>query len=350
MTYGLYLDRGFGETRGVVALNGRPHRLLIEREDDLACQRLGAVSVARIRKLDKALGFAFLHMADGPDGLLPLGGGSAGLVEGAALAVEVAAEARRDKPGMDKGVMLRLVELADGAPRMLRSAPDITERLRALEPAAALIEGRQATDACDQAQDEALAVGHDLPGGGSISIESTRALTAIDVDLGARSGGDARRAARQTNLAAIGEAARLLRLKGLGGLVVIDLVGKGHDGAAFAEAARKAFAPDGAGVGIGPISRFGLFELSLPRTGAPVADRLLDAQGQLSAETVAFAMLRAMDREGRASPGGRIIAACSKIVAEAAEPHLAALANRIGYRFELQVVDEPGRRFEVTSR
>jgi Ribonuclease G/E len=346
----LYLDRGFGETRGALAIDGRPHRLLIERQDEQPSQRLGSVSVARIRRIEKGLNLAFLQMADGPDGLLPLGAGLADLVEGSAILVEVTAEARADKPGAAKAVVVRLVKAAEGAPRLLRPAPDMAARLAGLAPGAPMVEGAQAGEACDIAQDEALAISHTLPGGGSISIETTRALTAIDVDLGARPGGDPRRAARQANLVAIGEAARLLRLKGLGGLVVIDLVGKGHDGAALGEAARKAFAPDGAGVAIGPISRFGLFELSLPRAAAPVAERLLDEQGQLSPATVAFAMLRSMEREGRASPGGRIVATCTAVVAAAADPYLAALANRIGPRFEVQAVDGPGRRFEVTSR
>ena len=350
MTERLYLDRGFGETRGAFVVDGRPHRLLIERQDEPPSQKLGAISVARVRRIERGLKLAFLQMADGPDGLLPLGAGLADLVEGSAILVEVAAEARGDKPGANKAVVVRLVEAAEGASRLLRPGPDLATRLTGLAPGAPVVEGAQATEACDVAQDEALAIVHALPGGGSISIETTRALTAIDVDLGARPGGDPRRAARQANLAAIGQAARLLRLKGLGGLVVIDLVGKGHDGAALAEAARGAFAPDGAGVAIGPISRFGLFELSLPRAAAPVAERLLDDQGRLSPETVAFAMLRAMAREGRAAPGGRIVAACTAVVASAAEPYLAALANRIGPRFEVQAVDGPGRRFEVTSR
>ena len=350
MTARLYLDRGFGEIRGVLVVDGRAHRLLIERQDEWQSQRLGAVSVARIRRIERGLTLAFLQMADGPDGLLPLGADVAGRVEGAAIMVEVTAEARSDKLGGNKAAVVRLIEAAEGAPRLLRAAPDLAARLASLAPGAPVVEGAQAAEACDIAQDEALAVSHALPGGGSISIETTRALTAIDVDLGARPGGDPRRAARQANLAAIGEAARLLRLKGLGGLVVIDLVGKGHDGAAFAEAARKAFAPDGTGVAIGPISRFGLFELSLPHATAPVAERLLDERRALSPATVAFAMLRAMEREGRAAPGGRIVATCETVVAAAAEPYLAALANRIGPRFEVQAVDSPYSGFEVTSR
>ena len=117
----------------------------------------------------------------------------------------------------------------------------------------------------DAAQDEALETIFPLPGGGSFAIEPTRALIAVDVDLGAAAGPAAKRAARAANLAALSEAARVLRLKGLGGLVVIDLAGRGHDGAALLTAAKTAFAPDNPGVAFGPISRFGTLELTVPR-------------------------------------------------------------------------------------
>src|SRR5205814_1930525 len=60
-----------------------------------------------------------------------------------------------------------------------------------------------ARDAADLAEQEALSQVHALPGGGLISIEPTRALVAVDVDIAGRPGGDARRLARQVNLTAI---------------------------------------------------------------------------------------------------------------------------------------------------
>jgi Ribonuclease G/E len=287
-------------------------------------------------------------MADGPDALLPLAKDGPALTEGAAVEVTVIAEARADKPGAPKAATVRLLGPSDGGPRLIQPAPALEDRLAALAPGAELVAGLHAREACDQAQDEALATLHPLPGGGTISLEPTRALVAIDVDVGGRAGGDPRRLARQTNLAAIAEAARLLRLKGLGGLVVMDLVGKGHDGKVLAEAARTAFAPEGVAVGIGPISRFGLFELSLPHAGTPVADRLLDEAGQISAATAAFALLRAMEREARAEPGGRLLAYADVDVAAVAEAHLPALAARIGARFKLEAKPGLGHRFEVS--
>ncbi|MEJ0066174.1 MAG: hypothetical protein WDM85_12770 [Caulobacteraceae bacterium] len=60
-----YLDVGVGETRGVVTLDGRPERLLIRRDDDLACQALGAEVVGRVRKVERQLALAFIDLGEG---------------------------------------------------------------------------------------------------------------------------------------------------------------------------------------------------------------------------------------------------------------------------------------------
>ena len=53
-----FIDKGIGETRGVVTLDGRPERLLIARAGEDPVGALGARSVARVRKVDRALGTA----------------------------------------------------------------------------------------------------------------------------------------------------------------------------------------------------------------------------------------------------------------------------------------------------
>ena len=55
-----FLDEGFGERRGLVVLDGRPERLLFERDGEPASQRLGAGSVARVRTIERGLNLAFL--------------------------------------------------------------------------------------------------------------------------------------------------------------------------------------------------------------------------------------------------------------------------------------------------
>lgn len=343
----LYLDEAVGEARGVLMVEGRPERLLIERDTDPASQRLGATSTARIRRIEAGLDLAFLQMADGPDGVLPLNRDLPPLTEGLSVEVEVVAEGR---PGAAKGVVLRFLREGAGPPRLIDEGVGLAARLAHLAPGHPVMTGEDAREAADLAQDAALAQTHPLPGGGSICIQPTRALIAVDVDAGGRAGSDPKRVARQANLAAIAETARLLRLKGLGGLVVIDLVGKGHDGKLMSEAAAAAFAPEGLTVGIGPISRFGLFELSIPRSVTPLADRLLDADGQTSFETAALEMIRAIEREGRAMPGARVTAWCAFETAEAAKPFLTTLAGRMGHRFQVETRPGMGRRHEVAVR
>lgn len=342
----LYLDRGPGETRGVVTLAGRAERLLIERPDDLPAQRLGARLVGRIARVDRSLASVFIDIGQGPQAVAPL---AAGLAEGAMMRLEIAAEARAEK-----GPVARLAGPAEGPPRLLAPAPDLAARLAGFAPGVRIVEGAEAREAADVAQDAALAVEHPLPGGGSIAVEPTRALTAVDVDLGGR-GGDPRRAARAANLAAIAEAARLLRLKALGGLVVIDLVGRGHDGPALSEAARLAFAADEPGVAIGPISRFGAFELSIPRRWRPVAEVLCGPDGRLSAQSRAAALLRAAERAALADPGARLAVRAPADAIASATPHMPELFARFGQRIAF-AADETladlrsGGRFEIDSR
>lgn len=340
----LYLDKAPGESRGVVTLDGLPERLLIRRIDDSPAQALGARSVARVRRIERGQGGAFVDLGDGPEALLPMTGAAKSLNEGAAVEVEVTAEARRGK-----GAVVQFIALADGAPRLLAPAPGLTEQLSRFAPDQAVGWGAEAREAADMAEEAALAIEHALPGGGTIAIEPTRALTAVDVDLGAGRG-DSARAARRTNLTAIAEAARLLRLKSLGGLVVFDLIGERHDGAALTAAVKTAFAPDQPGVSIGPVSRLGLLQLALPRRGRPVGELLNDADGHASAVAVALRLMRALEREGRADGGARLAGWCAPAVATAAHAYIDELIGRIGPRFEIRA--EPGFRrdqVEVSS-
>jgi len=341
-----YLDVGVGETRGVVTLDGRPERLLIARGGDVACQVLGAEAIGRVRKVERQLALAFVDLGEGPDGVLNLRPDMARIAEGQALAVEIRTEARAGK-----GASLRLIGEAEGPPRLLAAPPGVESELIALAPHHPLVTGHAARATCDAAEAEALATTFPLPGGGSLAIERTRALVAVDVDLGERPGGDAKRATRAANFAALTAAARLLRLKGEGGLVVIDLAGRGHDGPALLTGARNAFAPDNPGVAMGPISRFGTLELTVPRRRRSVLDRLEGESGQLTAQTLALRLVRAVEREAAANPGARIAARAAPDVAEAAGAYLKALSDRFGARLELAAdAARPREAFEVAAQ
>jgi Ribonuclease G/E len=291
---------------------------------------LGARSIARARRIDRASAGAFMDLGGGIEAVLALTDPAAGLAEGAVVEVEVTAEPRRGK-----SAVVRLIGPGEGPPRLSAAAPPLVEQLRGYAPGEDIAEGLEARLIADEAEAEALASEHPLPGGGSLAVEPTRALTAIDVDLGAGAG-DARQAARRANLAAISAAARLLRLKALGGLVAIDLVGKGHDGEALSAAAKTAFAPDGPGVSIGPVNRFGLMILAKPWRHRPVRDILCGADGGASATTTGCRLLRALEREGWSDRGARLVGRCSPATAVAAHAYMGELSDRLGARFAIE--------------
>ena len=107
-----------------------------------------------------------------------------------------------------------------------------------------------------------------LPSGGAIVIDHTEALVAVDVNS-ARStkGSDIEETALRTNLEAAEEVARQLRLRDLGGLIVIDFIDmeEGKNQRAVEQRLRDALHFDRARVQMGKISRFGLMELSRQR-------------------------------------------------------------------------------------
>jgi ribonuclease E len=107
-----------------------------------------------------------------------------------------------------------------------------------------------------------------LPAGGSIVIDHTEALVAIDVNSArATKGGDIEETALRTNLEAADEVARQLRLRDLGGLIVIDFIDmeSQRNQREVENRLRDALKYDRARVQIGKISRFGLMELSRQR-------------------------------------------------------------------------------------
>ncbi|MEI7251423.1 ribonuclease E, partial [Pectobacterium versatile] len=107
-----------------------------------------------------------------------------------------------------------------------------------------------------------------LPSGGSIVIDTTEALTAIDINSArATRGGDIEETAFNTNLEAADEIARQLRLRDLGGLIVIDFIDMTpvRHQREVENRLRDSVRQDRARIQIGRISRFGLLEMSRQR-------------------------------------------------------------------------------------
>ncbi|MFN3580535.1 MAG: ribonuclease E [Pseudomonas sp.] len=107
-----------------------------------------------------------------------------------------------------------------------------------------------------------------LPSGGSIVIDHTEALVSIDINSSrATKGSDIEETALQTNLEAAEEIARQLRLRDIGGLIVIDFIdmSPAKNQRAVEERVKESLEADRARVQVGRISRFGLLEMSRQR-------------------------------------------------------------------------------------
>ncbi len=322
----LFLDVCPGERRGVVVLDGKPERLLIEREGEPDRPRLGDIWAGRVGSSAPGFRGFFVVLDEGPPGLMAAEAG-ARPSEGAMVEVEVTAEARAGK-----GPLLRRRGAGAGAVGRVRPAQDMQARLQAFAPESGIVLGPAAREAADVAEEEALAQTHLLSGGLSLCIERTRGLTAVDVDFARAEAG--KRAILDANRRAVREAARLLRLKGLGGLSVMDLIGKASEHSEILGAASEAFAPDQPGVVIAGISRLGLLEVARPWGETPVAERLLGDDGAPTIRSVAQRLVRALEREGRVDPGARLVCVCAPEVAAELDPLVRQLGPRFGVAAE----------------
>lgn len=114
-----------------------------------------------------------------------------------------------------------------------------------------------------------------LPSGGSISIDHTEALISIDVNSArATKGGDIEETALQTNLEAVDEIARQLKIRDMGGLIVIDLIDMmiNRNQRMVESRLKNALQSDRARVQVGQISRFGLLEMSRQRLRSSISE------------------------------------------------------------------------------
>ena len=155
-----------------------------------------------------------------------------------------------------------------------------------------------------------------LPSGGAIVIDHTEALVAVDVNSGrATKGADIEETAFKTNLEAAEELARQLRLRDLGGLIVIDFIDMENqrNQREVENRLRDALRFDRARVQMGKISRFGLMELSRQRLRPALAEtsyiscpRCTGTGHIRSCESAALHILRILEEEAMKENTGAV--------------------------------------------
>ncbi|MFC6838656.1 Rne/Rng family ribonuclease [Xanthomonas theicola] len=156
-----------------------------------------------------------------------------------------------------------------------------------------------------------------LPSGGSIVVDQTEALTAVDVNSSrATKGSDIEDTAFQTNLEAAEEVARQLRLRDLGGLVVIDFIDMASNKhqREVENRLQNALRYDRARVQIGRISRFGLLEMSRQRLRPSLGESSqivcprCDGHGRMrSVESLSLSIIRVAEEHAMKENTGQVL-------------------------------------------
>jgi len=156
-----------------------------------------------------------------------------------------------------------------------------------------------------------------LPSGGSIVIDPTEALTAIDINSArATKGDDIEETALNTNLESADEIARQLRIRDLGGLIVIDFIdmGPNKNQRDVENRLRDAVRQDRARIQIGRISRFGLLEMSRQRLRPSLGEatqlvcpRCVGMGNIRGVESLALAILRLVGEEARKERTAKVV-------------------------------------------
>lgn len=367
----LLISVGPGEWRAAWLEDGLAAELFVERGD---MRPAGGVHLGRVVRRVAGLAAALVDIGDERLGFLPVRRGSAEeeLNEGARVVVQIRREAQRGKgallsarivprdgrgdpagvaalaagreppaqldpaPGFAAALALRVPGEPD---RILADDPAVLRELRAAFPAADIAHriAEQWPIDLDGLFDAALAPTLALPGGGSLHIEEGRAAVLIDVDTGMPEAGSAERAALAVNRAAAQAIAHQLRLRQLGGGIIVDFVGL--DGRRPRERVRQAMA---AALGGDPAqpqllgwTRLGHLEIVRPRRLRPLSEAMLEMHGtRKSAVALAFEALRGLSREARANPAANWRLVVTPAVAAAlsgpAAGALRALETRLG--------------------
>jgi ribonuclease E len=219
------------------------------------------------------------------------------------------------------------------------AAPPWAARLSLHRGPAPLFHARGVEAAVDRLFERRVA----LPGGGFLLVEPTEALTAVDVNSGkATKGEDLEETALETDLRAAAEVARQLRLRDIGGLVVVDFIDvtRPENKEAVNRAVKEALKDDRARVRVAPMSEFGLVEITRRRSGPSLRQVLHEGcpscRGRGVVRTAGSAALRAL-REARAlAAGGKAglrVRASPEVAAWLRERRAAAVES-LGLRLE----------------
>ena len=198
-----------------------------------------------------------------------------------------------------------------------------------------------------------------LPSGGAIVIDRTEALVSIDINSSrATQGGDIEETALNTNVEAADEIARQLRLRDLGGLIVIDFIDMtpSRNQREVENRLREALKMDRARVQVGRISRFGLLEMSRQRLRPSLEESIqttcprCKGEGSIrNVESLSLSILRLIEEEAMKENSARIEAQLPLHVATFLLNEKRTAVSEIEARHGLHVVLVPNPSLETPN-
>jgi Ribonuclease G/E len=316
-----------GEVRTALLLGGRLMEAWVERP--ARPDGVGDLHRGRVVAISAAMSGAFVALPGNETGFLPESAASAprqpikqAVQEGQILGLRVTRAAQAGK-GPRLSAVLTDAEAAliaaalAGAPRLVARGPCAAERLAARYPKAVLrvtgaglvarlrvalgdrVLAQHGAVFDEEIEGEFAALSESavpLPGGGVLHIQTTRALTALDVDSGGAGDGLAR-----FNETALPEIARQIRLRNLSGAILLDVAGlSAKRRQALLEPLRAALAPDRLARLVG-LTGLGLFEVVRDRIHPPLAEILHTPLAE------GLAALRQAARDAAARPAQRLM-------------------------------------------
>lgn len=317
---------GFGLGQYAALIDDQPHLFFEGRQRDPGLIFAGRILAAKITA--RAGGITFLSLETGADAILD---GApdvlAKLVEGAKVGVRIRTEARADKSAV---AVLHDGEGPDGQSTLKSRC---LNRIAEIWPGQPLSEmaADKSVEALFAARDEALSPSGPLAGGGALTIEPTRALIACDVDGGGETGTTPVRRARLNEIA-LSETIRRLRLSGLAGLVVVDLIGRRFDFDSLRRCFDRAVAGEAAGHILAPPTRFGTLEFVRPWRACPLSQ----VSPMLSCVGTMIRVLREAEALARQDAGAMVDISGPAVQIEALKVQLAQSFDPLTARLRLK--------------
>lgn len=321
------IEVAIGETRAAIYEGRRLVELHVDRPWKTT-PRVGDVYAGKITSIDPSVAGAWVDIGtDAAPALLPFAAqrDMPRLTEGQSIEASIL----RSQIG-PKGATLKYLREVESKPGVHKKL-NLRERLQTRFDDLTIDEA--AVNAIDSACEPVLA----LPGGGSIAIEQTQALLAVDVDKGGAVSASA----------AANEAAKMiaaqLRLRGLGGLIVVDFpnLRQPKQRKTLERVFEEACESDPNTTKFNSLSRFGVVEMTRAKPDLSLDDILNNRYGEPTIETKSLRSLRRLTREANISAGAQLDLSVTK--------DIQSWLSNAPFDWEKDLTDKIGARFKMSE-